>query len=551
MNELKLTVKDVLERDLFKYAKVIAGKKGLDRKVRWSHILEVKEFESLINGGELILTTGVGLQLDLPTQLMYVKKLIEKGAACICIEMGSYFIKVPIELIKLADEHDFPIIVFEKIVKFVDISQDLHTLIVNQHHKMLYQLDKLSREFIELSLSSNGILKILKELHHYFQQSILFITDSVKPYYYPAETKELEESIRNYLDSSNSSSAEKRFFIIDKKTFALMPVRGLGQVWGNLCLEVKESLPDEFLFLVLDRAALAIAQILLRNRTIEERKQNLEDELVRNLLNGQSYEIDDFQTFLPSASRNLHYRIFLIQMNYAEMNWSENDWEEIKLQRSMIIRSLFKHHGFFPAVSSKRSEIAVIASFIAADHLKQETGRFHQIIDSIMETNENNFINGEKCTFGISTVYKDISEVTRGYEEAGEVLKLHGATTLKSHFYEDLGAYRILLPLKKNGYLESYIHDHLGPLIDYDKKTESDLLETLSVYLEHMGSKKEAAERLFIVRQTLYHRIEKLQQLLGNDFMEPANRLALEIAIKAHDLVRGQTVEKKKATIAP
>ncbi|MER2090039.1 MAG: helix-turn-helix domain-containing protein [Sporosarcina sp.] len=217
----------------------------------------------------------------------------------------------------------------------------------------------------------------------------------------------------------------------------------------------------------------------------------------------------------------------------------------------MIIRSLFKHHGFFPAVSSKRSEIAIIASFIAADHLKVETGRFHQIIESIMETNENEFIDGTKCTFGISTVYKDISDVTRGYQEAGEVLKLLEATSLKSYFFEDLGVYRILLPLKKNGYLETYIHDHLGPLIDYDEKTESDLLETLSIYLEHMGSKKEAAERLFVVRQTLYHRIEKLQQLLGDDFMEPANRLALEIAIKAHDLLGNNTVEEKKASFAP
>ena len=40
-------------------------------------------------------------------------------------------------------------------------------------------------------------------------------------------------------------------------------------------------------FSLLDRAALAITQILLRNRTIEERKQKMEDEFVRNLLNGE------------------------------------------------------------------------------------------------------------------------------------------------------------------------------------------------------------------------------------------------------------------------
>lgn len=551
MSELKLTIRDILKRESFASAKVIAGSQGLNRPVKWSHILEVKEFESLINGGELILTTGVGLQLGLPTQLLYVKKLIEKNAACICIEMGTYFKEVPIELIELADEHDFPIIIFEKVVKFVDISQDLHTLIINHHHKMLFQLDHLSREFIELSLSSNGILKILKELHRYFRQNAFFIASSTKPYYYPADSKEAEKDIRNYLERSKIKHSEKRFFTIDNKTFALMPVKGLGQIWGNLCLQVKDTLPDEFFFLILDRAALAIAQILLRNRTIEERKQNLEDDFVRNLLKGRSYDSDDLQTYLPSASRNLHYRVFLIQMNHPEVNHSEEDWEEVKLQRAMMIRSLFKHHGFFPAVSSRKNEIAVIASFIAADHLKQDTGRFTQIIHSITETKGKASNEWDDCTFGVSMVYKDISAVTRGYEEATEVLQLHEATLLQSNFYEDLGVYRILLPLKKNGDLENYVNDYLGPLIDADGKMQNDLLETLSVYLEQMGSKKETAERLFIVRQTLYHRIEKLQQLLGNDFMEPANRLALETAIKAYALIKGKPYQKKKAAIAP
>ena len=40
--------------------------KGLDRQVKWSHVLEVKDFGSLINGGEMILTTGVGLQVRSP-----------------------------------------------------------------------------------------------------------------------------------------------------------------------------------------------------------------------------------------------------------------------------------------------------------------------------------------------------------------------------------------------------------------------------------------------------------------------------------------------------
>ena len=59
MNKLILTVRDVLSRDSFNFAKVVAGEDGLDRQVKWSHVLEVIEFEALINGGEMILTTGV------------------------------------------------------------------------------------------------------------------------------------------------------------------------------------------------------------------------------------------------------------------------------------------------------------------------------------------------------------------------------------------------------------------------------------------------------------------------------------------------------------
>ncbi|MED4878824.1 helix-turn-helix domain-containing protein, partial [Anoxybacillus geothermalis] len=75
----------------------------------------------------------------------------------------------------------------------------------------------------------------------------------------------------------------------------------------------------------------------------------------------------------------------------------------------------------------------------------------------------------------------------------------------------------------------------LDPVIQYDKKYNGKLMETLKVYLECNGSKKETAKRLFVVRQTLYHRIQKLEKLLGDDFMNPEKRLAIEFMIKAYE----------------
>ncbi|MFZ3578709.1 PucR family transcriptional regulator [Virgibacillus sp. DJP39] len=537
-----LTIKDVLTRNTFQHAKVIAGKNGLNKQVKWTHILDTNEFESFINGGELILTTsaGAGLQVDSQIQLTYFEKLIEREAVGICIEVGTTANGISDETIKLADENNFPIIIFEKVVKFVDITQDLHFLIINQHHLELNKLNLLSKKFNELSLSPNGILKILQELNATFQKSTLFIKGGAKSYYYPPEARELTEEIRSKFNDFKESNIGQSFFTLNEVKFALFPVKGLGQVWGYLCLEVKDSSLDEFFFTVMDCAALAIAQIMLRKRTIEERKQNLEDELVRNLLLGKNYEMDDLQTITPSLTMNFYYRVVLIKTNYPELNLIEEEWEEVKLQRSMMFKSLFKKHGLYPAIAIGKNEIAVISSY---EQLNEEQSitvnkKFTQLIQTITKIKESNIFDGSKCSFGVSNVYRNIDFLSKSYEESRQVLILQDSRKVETYFYENIGVYRLLLLLQDSGHLESYIKDYLGPLIKYDQEMKSELLTTLEVYLDCCGSKKDASERLFIVRQTLYHRLGKMKQLIGQDFMEPMNRLAIETAIKAYHLLK-------------
>ena len=45
------------------------------------------------------------------------------------------------------------------------------------------------------------------------------------------------------------------------------------------------------------------------------------------------------------------------------------------------------------------------------------------------------------------------------------------------------------------------------------------------------GKGANLAEKLFIVRQTLYHRLEKIEHIIGDNFMNYENRLCLEIML--------------------
>ena len=62
--DYQLTLQEVLGRPTFEHAYIAAGKQGLQRLVRWVHIIEVIQFEQLLQGGEMILTTGAAFKND-------------------------------------------------------------------------------------------------------------------------------------------------------------------------------------------------------------------------------------------------------------------------------------------------------------------------------------------------------------------------------------------------------------------------------------------------------------------------------------------------------
>ena len=173
----------------------MAGAGGLDRQIRWVHILEISTMENLIYGGEMILATGVGFNLDTTHSVRYMEKLIQQNAACLCIEIGPYFHVVPEELRELAEHSGFPLILLPPSIRFVDITQDLHSLIINRHHRTLRELEGISREFHRLTLTANGTLNVLKLLHKSTGTQLIYRPLNGTPVCYPPLAADLQSQL--------------------------------------------------------------------------------------------------------------------------------------------------------------------------------------------------------------------------------------------------------------------------------------------------------------------------------------------------------------------
>jgi purine catabolism regulator len=145
--------------------------------------------------------------------------------------------------------------------------------------------------------------------------------------------------------------------------------------------------------------------------------------------------------------------------------------------------------------------------------------------------------NSSKILIAAGKFINQLTDVHKSYQTAKETLRIQQEMTKKEtyHFYEDLHLYRLISQMSKHIDLQELVSEYLQPLIDNDQKYNGKLLETLKMYLECNGSKQETANKLFIVRQTLYHRLQKIENLLGKDFMEHEKRVALEFMLLITD----------------
>jgi purine catabolism regulator len=153
---------------------------------------------------------------------------------------------------------------------------------------------------------------------------------------------------------------------------------------------------------------------------------------------------------------------------------------------------------------------------------------------------------GQPAYGGVGRPEEDLAHWRDSYREASQALSM--AVRLNEHeplFFGDLSVYRLLFQLEGNSELEAFCREALGPLLDYEGG--GDLLETLEAFCERLGNLSQTAEKLFIHRNSLLYRMERISQLAGLDMNNPDTRLAVHLALKVRKMLRPTSVRREKS----
>ena len=99
--------------------------------------------------------------------------------------------------------------------------------------------------------------------------------------------------------------------------------------------------------------------------------------------------------------------------------------------------------------------------------------------------------------------------------------------------FDELGFYRLVDAANSGGTVEGFVREWLGTLLEYDESKKSELVLTLSSYLECGGSYEDSASTLHIHRSTLRYRLARIRELTGYDMRNVNTRFNLHAATRA------------------
>ncbi|MCX5146623.1 MULTISPECIES: helix-turn-helix domain-containing protein [unclassified Streptomyces] len=139
---------------------------------------------------------------------------------------------------------------------------------------------------------------------------------------------------------------------------------------------------------------------------------------------------------------------------------------------------------------------------------------------------------GKPVTAGSAGPVDDPAGIVHLYQEARRVLDAVAALTGPGSTAspEELGFLGVLLSEKPN--IAGFINDTIGPVLDYDDQQYTELIRTMEAYFASANSPSRAAESLHVHPNTVSRRLERITEILGEDWQKPTQALQVQLALQ-------------------
>lgn len=543
---MSITVKDALGIGGLQHSRLVAGRDGLDRVIGCVDILEVPDASLWLRENELLVTTCYAVRNDPEGQLNILRAMARSESAALAVKFGRFVGEPPPAMIKLADELSIPLLDVPDGVSFLDITHPVMTAIVNLQAEKLAYSEKVHRRLTQLALEQNGLPPVALELAQLLDRNVMMVSDEYEILAVSGETA-VNQSVAILTNLREVPNLRQiplagtlwNVFPVDvqKRRYGYILVSGINQ--GDSLTDMQS--------VAVEHAITVVALHLLREEAVREARHSYKRDFLEDLIAGAvtNREIAINRGEAIGLHLDEPYYIMVADIDgftsvLAKMQQqSELMARQIKGEMLRLVEQAATAWKRRTMIVSRSDSIVIV---LPVDR-KQLPGdirhRLAALAEGIQERARQRWPN-VTLTIGISRLGSDFLDFPANYHHVRDMIRmvrrLYGKG--RSVFWDEIEIYGFLASTGKP--LEQFYQGILGVVDRPDVKNRQELLDTLEGYLECQGNIVEAADRLFIHRNTLRYRLERLKELLGRGWDNPDYRFTLWMALKARRLIDKQ-----------
>lgn len=271
-------------------------------------------------------------------------------------------------------------------------------------------------------------------------------------------------------------------------------------------------------------------QMDTRYQMTRHNKSELDEKLFTDLLTGKLTQEEEAEYRTSSLQwPTAPVRLILIHLNKEKPSvLLEMD---SRRQNQAASRIFAKHHIHGVSICRKDSCICILPADTPEQILEKAAA---ELVEKTQEIHS--------CqTFAIiSDHLKDYLDLAETYNRLKECLLIRQIKKARWNvcFLQDIQFDLILLHLAGQEESRNFIQKKLGPLEQYDRTHDSHLLETLETLIQKKGSRKLAAEALFLHRNTMAHRLDKIEEILHISLDDPEQFTQLDFACSVRPYIQ-------------
>lgn len=497
------TVADLLRLPALAAARpqVRVGERLDERPVRWVHTSEIYDISPLLRGGEVLLTTGLGLvAASRDAREAYISALAHVGVAALVMELGRTFTAVPEELVAEARRQRLPFVLLHGVVPFVEVTEAAHVRILGGDLDRL-RTEAVIREQLLQNLTTNpGLVAFTGLIGQLAGRPVAL------------------------LDGRDELVAGTAF----EGAAVVVPVLVEGEMRCRLEAASDDAAHTDWdsverAAAVLAAAAPLVALELSRQQTETVSRQRGAAELVRDMVSGA------YGSAAELTSRALGLGLRLQPGQKAVALCLRPRAAAASTARVLVAARAVAPKLLGPTLVAELDGDVLVAALLPARELRATLARLAEALNSELRSAA-----AGRVLVSASDPVSSVPELVAAFPAALDTARLAQRITPSAEVVvtADFALYQLLASLVDDEALEAFVNAQLGTLLEHDARTGAALVMSLDTYLASGLSKTRTAESLGIRRQTLYGRLERIELLLGGlDLDNRERRIALDLAL--------------------